>query len=124
MQIARNCKVCNKKFTAIKSTQWFCQRKCFKRDYYLRKKEELAEDVRRPKYPSMNCAVCHIKSELDFDPVKNPKKFEEHKCPHCEFARPDHWLTNTHFVFAYSKVETNDGTTTTEVIIQKEKRPF
>lgn len=65
-----------------------------------------------------------MKSDLDFDPVKSPKRFEAHKCPHCEFARPNHWLTNTHFVFAYSKVETVDGLTTEEIIIKKEKRPF
>lgn len=124
MKIERNCKVCTKKFTAIKSTQWFCQRKCFKRDYYLRKKEEMAEEVRRPKYPSMNCSVCNMRSELDFDPVRYPKRFEEHKCPHCEFSRPNHWLTNTHFVFAYTRVVVEEGMETVETVIQMDKRPF
>lgn len=124
MKLITNCEVCDKEFIAIKSTQKYCCRSHFKRAYYLRQKAILAEEVRRPKYPSMNCGICHIKSELDFDPVKYPKKFEEHKCPHCEYARPHHWLTNTHFVFTYSRVETVDGITTEEIVVKTEKRPF
>ena len=32
-----NCKICGKEFDSVKYTNVFCQRKCFKRDYYLRK---------------------------------------------------------------------------------------
>lgn len=124
MKIKRNCAVCGVEFWAIKSTQLYEKRACFKKAYYLRQKALIAEDIKRPKYPLYNCGICNMVSPLDFDPVKYPLKFEEHKCPHCSYARPDHWLTNTHFVFAYSKVETIDGVKTTEIVVKMEKRPF
>lgn len=124
MKIKRNCETCGVEFWAIKTTQLYESRRCFKKAYYIRQKALMAEEIRLPKYPLYNCGICQHQSALDFDPVKYPKKFEAHKCPHCEYARPDHWLTNTHFVFAYSKVETVDGIKTTDVVIKKEKRPF
>lgn len=83
MKINRTCKICGKSFSAIKVTQFFCCRKCFKRDYYLRTKASIQEQQQHPNYPIKRCSYCEIQSRLNFDPVKNPDKFDAWQCPHC-----------------------------------------
>lgn len=83
MKIIRTCKVCGDKFTAIKVTQFFCRRKCFKKDYYVRTKDKSQDTEQHPVYPTKTCSFCEISSQLDFDPVRAPEKFNAWGCPHC-----------------------------------------
>lgn len=83
MRINRICKICGNKFVAIKITQFFCCRKCFKKDYYLRTRDRSQEGENQPKYPFKTCLFCEERSQLDFDPVHSPEKFNAWGCPHC-----------------------------------------
>lgn len=83
MKIPRKCKTCEKKFSAIKETQYFCSRRCFKRDYYLRNKALLAAQERNPRFPTRTCELCRNTSQLPFDPMKTPNRFGAWKCPYC-----------------------------------------
>ena len=85
MQLKRKCKICGKKFTAIKNTQFFCQRKCFKKDYYRRTKLKLAEIESRT--PTFNCLVCGTITKLTFDPIKDEVSFGSFICPSCGIPR-------------------------------------
>lgn len=105
MRIQRNCKVCHTPFTAIKETQIFCRRACFKRDYYLRKKAETSKDAANPKFPLYSCGLCETKTQLDFDPIKHLLLFENYKCPNCNVRKRDLWQHNVHFVFTYSQID-------------------
>ncbi len=83
MRINRTCKICGDQFSAIKRTQLFCKRKCFKRDYYLRMRADQQEEESRPNYPTKKCGFCENSSQLNFDPVKSRDKFNAWSCPHC-----------------------------------------
>ena len=85
MKLKRKCKMCEKEFTAIKHTQFFCCRKCFKRDYYIRTKEKLEKE--RSKYPQFKCPLCEEKSSLMFDPIREEVAFDNHICPFCGIPR-------------------------------------
>lgn len=85
MHIKKNCKTCQKEFDAIKYGQFFCSRKCFKKDYYQRNREKLRLlEKQRPVY---NCSVCDGASEMPYDPVKNYSKFNAFACPFCGMPR-------------------------------------
>lgn len=83
MRFKRNCKVCGVEFEAIKTTQYFCCRAHFKRDYYLRNKIKLQDELAHPKYPEVECAFCHGKTSLNFDPVAHMDMFDNFACPEC-----------------------------------------
>jgi len=83
MKINRTCKVCGNEFIAIKTTQFFCRRKCFKRDFYLRKKAEIQDEDQHPSFPIKKCSYCEERSQLTFDPMKDRDKFDSWSCPHC-----------------------------------------
>ena len=91
MKLQRNCKVCNKSFTAIKETQRFCRRRCFKRDYYLRIRKRILEELANPVFPEKKCAFCLQVSVLDFDPIKFPKLFNNFSCPNCNVPNTVVW---------------------------------
>lgn len=91
MRINRTCKVCGKPFVAIKSTQFFCKRKCFKRDYYLRLKSNEQDEKENPNYPIKKCAFCEKTARLNFDPMENVKKFNAWACPHCHATNELIW---------------------------------
>lgn len=91
MEIKKACKTCGKEFTAIKSTQYFCSRKCFRKDYHHRKREEAQKMP--PKFPAYSCPNCDRRSLLDFDPAKNMARFDAHKCPYCEYTPRSVWTT-------------------------------
>lgn len=103
MQIERDCEVCGKKFIAIKTTNRYCKRSCFKRAFYIRKREELKNDTAHPKFPSYSCALCDTKIELTFDPVKFHLLFDNFKCPNCNVRRCDLWKHNVLFIFTHSR---------------------
>ena len=85
MRIQKKCKTCEKEFEAIKDGQFFCSRKCFKKDYYQRNREKLKQlEKRRPVY---TCSVCSHACEMPYDPVKNYSKFNAFNCPFCGMPR-------------------------------------
>lgn len=86
MKIQRNCKVCETPFLAIKETQQFCERRCFKRDYYLRTRRKMLEELANPTFPKKKCDFCLETSVLDFDPIKFPKLFNNFKCLFCNVS--------------------------------------
>jgi hypothetical protein len=83
MKINRTCKICGGDFSAIKTTQFFCSRKCFKKDYYIRTRANIQEKESKPSFPIKKCGFCENSSQLNFDPVKNYDKFNAWNCPHC-----------------------------------------
>lgn len=83
MRINRTCKICGDPFSAIKVTQFFCSRKCFKKDYYVRTKSKIQEAHQQPTFPIKGCAFCQMKSMLSFDPLDNPQMFNAWACPNC-----------------------------------------
>lgn len=83
MKIHRHCKICGNSFVAIKVTQFFCRRKCFKKDYYLRTKNRIQDREQNPVFPTKECGFCSKVSKLNFDPVDNPKMFDSWECPYC-----------------------------------------
>jgi hypothetical protein len=83
MKIKRICKICGKSFTAIKVTQFFCCRKCFKRDYYLRTRNKINEEEQTRHYPIKTCGFCSKVSQLSFDPLEDPDRYDAWSCPHC-----------------------------------------
>lgn len=87
MRLKRQCQICGKDFIAIKHTQHFCQRKCFKKDYYQRTKLKLAELESRT--PQFKCPICSVSTKLDFDPIKNEVSFGLFVCPFCKTPRTD-----------------------------------
>lgn len=91
MKFNRNCKVCGTQFVAIKNTQYFCRRKCFKRDYYLRKKAEQEYDTAHPKRSVYNCEFCKWAVEVPFDIAKNPEQWETFTCPVCGVPQRVQW---------------------------------
>ena len=83
MQIKRKCKICGQDFTAIKTTQFFCCRRCFKKDFYQRTKNRIQDGRQNPVFPSKECGFCLKVSKLEFDPIKHPDLYDNWKCPHC-----------------------------------------
>lgn len=83
MRIPRKCKTCGVPFIAIKTTQFFHSRSCFKKDFYQRNKDKSQEGSQNPQYPFKTCLFCEEKSQLDFDPLKSPEAFNAWGCPHC-----------------------------------------
>lgn len=85
MRITKKCKTCDKEFEAIKDGQFFCSRKCFKKDYYKRNKERQAK--LEATHPTFKCGVCHASFMMPFDPVKNYGLFQNFRCPYCGISR-------------------------------------
>jgi hypothetical protein len=83
MKFKRICKICGNEFTAIKSTQFFCKRKCFKKSYYLKLKDRIQDMQYNPAYPLKECGFCLKTSRLPFDPIKKPKLYDSWGCPYC-----------------------------------------
>ena len=91
MKIQKLCKTCEESFIAIKTTQEFCCRKCFKKNYYLCTKKRLLEEQRNPVYPKKTCSFCYKETILNFDPVKSPHLFSSFKCPFCNVTNKMIW---------------------------------
>jgi len=83
MRIDRSCKICGSVFEAIKTTQFFCSRKCFKRDYYIRTKAITVKKKQNPSFPQKKCGFCLEISQLDFDPMTHPSLYTGWCCPFC-----------------------------------------
>jgi hypothetical protein len=74
------CKTCKKKFLPKSEKNVFCNRKCFKKDFYHRKK---IEELNSIKFPTFKCPSCFRNIELTFDPVKDEKLWLGFSCPFC-----------------------------------------
>jgi hypothetical protein len=91
MRIQKICKICQEPFTAIKTTQSFCKRKCFKRDYYLRTKLKQLDEDAHPVFPSKICSFCTKKFPVPFDPIQFPDLFNDLECPFCHATNVMIW---------------------------------
>lgn len=91
MEIERICKECGKKFIAIKTNQFFCCRRCFKKDFYTKTKIKNQLSCENPKYPLKKCQFCGESFYLDFDPKKHPDKFNNCTCPKCGVSNKVIW---------------------------------
>ena len=69
------CPTCGKSFIGKTFRHSFCCRKCFKKAYRLKKKEEF--------FPSYICLYCGKKIKLDFYPKKDKDKWKNFLCPYC-----------------------------------------
>lgn len=78
MKIPRVCKTCKREFLAQKNKQHYCSKKCFKKEYYKRKRADLNN-----RYPVFQCKNCGVGTELSFDPLKDNVAWTSFKCPHC-----------------------------------------
>lgn len=89
MRIDKKCKVCGTPFTAIKTNQYFCSRKCFKKDYNIRKREERRVDreTNPARFGWLVCSHCGLKSPLPYSPKRYKVKFESYACPGCGVPR-------------------------------------
>ena len=74
---------CGNEFVPKKGNQMFCSRKCFKKEYYQRKKEE----EKNPKFPVYRCPDCGFIEELDFNPVDDIDRWLGYMCPNCGMSR-------------------------------------
>lgn len=91
MRIKKLCEICGKDFWAIKTTQIYDTRRCFKRAYYLKNKEILQYQKQHPNYPSKTCAFCQERSVLPFDPTMAPILFNKWGCPFCHVTNEIVW---------------------------------
>lgn len=94
MKLKQTCKVCETSFVAIKATQKFCSRKCFKRDYYLRIKRRQQEELANPVFPKKICTFCLNTTVLNFDPIKSPQLFNDFRCPNCNVSNRMVWANS------------------------------
>ena len=111
MKIKRNCEVCGVEFMAIKATQRYEKRACFKKAYQLRKKAEKAIETARPKVYDYSCAICNRRSEMSFSPVIEQKRFAEYVCPFCGVPRKVIWTHRYDATLSF-------GTRTAQYVVQ------
>ena len=76
------CKNCDVIFTPKSDKNVFHNRRCFKQSYYNRKK---LEELNNLKFPSYKCQLCSRHIELDFDPMKDDRRWLDFTCPFCGF---------------------------------------
>ena len=99
MKIPRICKNCGDEFLAIKETQRWCSRQCFKRSYYQEVRAREEEALKHPVFPKKRCGFCGNLIQLDFDPIRQPALYEEKPCPFCSATNLMIWhnsyLTNS-----------------------------
>jgi len=73
----RVCRCCGKEFFAKKDKQWYCSKKCFKKDYFIRR------STMDYGYPTFKCPDCGNTIHLRFDPIKETFFWTEFDCPYC-----------------------------------------
>lgn len=75
------CGSCKVFFLPKSQKNIYCKRSCFKKAFYYKKKAE--ELLERKKFPSFKCPSCSRSIKLDFDPVKEDRRWLDFSCPHC-----------------------------------------
>lgn len=98
---------CRNPFIAIKATQQWCSRSCFKKSYYLRQKAELEKEERRTKRYQFNCEICGNSSDIGGNVIKSPQLLTRHICPWCGIPRQALWehRYDTTFLFGTGTVQ-------------------
>jgi len=76
----KKCVGCDVLFTPEIEKQKYCTKKCFKRCYNQRKKEDL---------PTFVCQKCGHRERLTFNPKKNKTRWTNYLCPSCKNRRAD-----------------------------------
>lgn len=75
------CGNCHQYFLPKSAKNIFCNRKCFKQNYYRRIKEA---DLKRAKtFPIFKCPICLNFIELSFDPILFDNMWLDFRCPIC-----------------------------------------
>jgi len=87
----RLCQTCGKPYQSKKITHLFCSRRCFKRSYYLRNRAIILEERRNPKRPLKTCLVCGTLCLLPFDPITNPRAYNDWQCHNCRATNDLIW---------------------------------
>lgn len=90
------CKTCQKMFLPKSDKNIFCNRRCFKKDFYHRKK---AEELLNVKFPIFKCPSCSKGIPLTFDPVKEERMWLNFSCPFC----------NVLMIFVYEEIVAQDS---------------
>ena len=83
MRVTKKCAYCGIEFITNKSTKRFCCRSHFKKDYDRRQVLKKREERLHPHYAKKTCEFCRRESEIPFDIVKHPEKFNNWQCPYC-----------------------------------------
>lgn len=91
MKLPRVCQICSKPFIAIKATQLFDSRRCFKRAYYLRNKQKQQSAQLVPNFPKKKCAFCGTLHTIPYDPIKQVKRFNAWECSNCGVSNMILW---------------------------------
>lgn len=89
MRITKDCKICGTEFVAIKTNQYFCQRKCFKKAYNIRKREERRHEreTNPARFGYYHCSFCLERTIMPFSIKRYPQKWAEYRCPSCGVPR-------------------------------------
>ena len=69
------CKYCEKLFIKKNINHAFCSRKCFFKNYLLKRKAN----------PEFICPECNNRISLDFNPKKDKLKWHNFICPNCGY---------------------------------------
>lgn len=89
MRIDKKCTICGTPFVAIKTNQFFCSRKCFKKSYNIRKREERRHN--RATNPAPHgyyvCSWCSERTAIPFSIKRFKQKWDAFVCPHCNVPR-------------------------------------
>lgn len=99
------CKTCKESFIPKSEINRFCSRRCFKKDFYHRKK---AEEINQRRLPGFTCPSCGQCIVLPFDPVKCEDAWTSYDCPGCNTLM----------------ISVSESIVTSEACNGKEKRPM
>jgi hypothetical protein len=91
MKIPKKCSNCGKAFDAKKQNQFYCCRACFKERNYEQLMEKKKYARAHPIYPAKRCDFCGNSFQLDFDPIKNPRRYDNAMCPCCHVTNIMVW---------------------------------
>ena len=91
MRVNKKCPICGKGFVAIKTTQLYDKRSCFKRAYYVKTKSILEDAILHPHFPNKKCSFCLAMGSLNFDPIKFPHLFNSWECGKCGVSNQLVW---------------------------------
>lgn len=91
MKLERICPTCKESFVAIKSTQLYDRRSCFKKALYIKNRDILREEQALPVFPRKTCAFCQTVQMIPYDPIKQPERFNSWECSNCGVTNSIIW---------------------------------
>lgn len=74
----KKCKNCGKEFMGVGRRNIYCSKKCFRKVYDEKNKEE--------KYPEFICPKCNKRTKLDFNPKLEYPLWKKFNCPECHYS--------------------------------------